>query len=81
MMVQNINSCYEELVGVLLLIASKMAGMHPHQMEQLEGNVRCGQTRVELQAHNTTTSVYTTATRTTLEISLTASMMVTHTFI
>ena len=30
----------EELVGILLLVASKMAGMRPHEVQQFERYVR-----------------------------------------
>ena len=38
----------EELVGVLLLVAGQMAGVRPHQVEELEGNVGRTLSRVEL---------------------------------
>ena len=35
-------------MGVLLLVPGQVAGVCPDQMEELEGNVRCALTRVEL---------------------------------
>ena len=45
---EDIQSGYEELVSILLLIARQMSGMGPHQVEELEWNVGGGVTRVEL---------------------------------
>ena len=45
---QHVQSGYEELVGILLLVARQMPGMGPHQVKKLEGNVGGGVTRVEL---------------------------------
>lgn len=35
MSVQNIEGCYEELVGVLLLVARQVSGVRPDEVEQL----------------------------------------------
>ena len=46
---KNIQSCYEELMCILLLIASKMASMRPDEVEELEGNVGRVLSRIELE--------------------------------
>ena len=45
---KNIQSCYEELVCILLLVASKMASMGPDKVEELEGDVGTVLSRIEL---------------------------------
>ena len=45
---QHVQGRNEELVGVLLLVAGQVAGMRPHQVEELEGNMGRALTRVEL---------------------------------
>ena len=45
---EDIENCDEELVGILLLVAGKMSGVGPDQVEQLEWDVGAGDTRVEL---------------------------------
>ena len=47
--VKNVQSCYEELMCILLLIASKMASMRPDEVEELEGNVGRVLSRIELE--------------------------------
>ena len=47
--VKNVQSCYEELMCILLLIASKMASMRPDEVEKLEGNVGRVLSRIELE--------------------------------
>lgn len=46
--VQNIEGCYEELVGVLLLVARQVSGVRPDEVEQLVEDQRSLVTAVEL---------------------------------
>ena len=47
--VKNVQSCYEELMCILLLVASKMASMRPDEVEELEGNMGRVLSRIELE--------------------------------
>ena len=46
--VKNVQSCYEELVCILLFVASKMASMGPDKVKELEGDVGIVLSRIEL---------------------------------
>ena len=48
MVVENVKNSDEEFVCVLLLVAGQVPGMCPYQMEQFEGDVGGGYSRVEL---------------------------------
>ena len=45
---EDVQGCDEELVCVLLFVASQVAGVRPDQVQQLEGNVRRALARVKL---------------------------------
>ena len=45
---EDIQSSYEELMSILLFIASKMACMGPDEVKELEGDMGRVQTRIEL---------------------------------
>lgn len=38
--VQDVQRCDEELVGILLLVASQVTGVGPHEVEEAERDVR-----------------------------------------
>lgn len=46
--VQDVQSCNEELVGILLLVACQVPGMSPHQVQQLVRDVGRPVPRVKL---------------------------------
>jgi len=45
---EDIQSSYEELMSILLLIAGKVACMGPDKVKELEGDMGRVQTRIEL---------------------------------
>ena len=45
---EDVQSCYEEFMSILLLIAGKMACMGPDKVKELEGDMGRVQARVEL---------------------------------
>ena len=45
---KNVQSCYEELVCILLFVASKMACMGPDKVKELEGDMGIVLSRIEL---------------------------------
>jgi hypothetical protein len=47
-MVEHVEGGDEELVSVLLLVAGQVAGVGPHEVKKLEGNVRSDLTGIEL---------------------------------
>lgn len=49
---QHVQGSNEELMCILLLIACKMAGVSPHQVQEFKGNVWRARARVELNNMN-----------------------------
>ena len=45
---QHVKNGNEELVCILLLVAGEVPCVCPHEMEQFEGDVGSGHTRIEL---------------------------------